>query len=419
MNHRNRLASKNDQQSEYLSGELSSNMSVFPLRIAHIITGLEPGGAEMVLFRLLAHQDRITFPSHVISLTGLGTLGPKISDLGVPVLALGMRRGILNPLSVIRLIRLLRRVRPDIVQTWMYHANLVGGVAARLAQIPPIVWGIHHTNLEPGQDKRTTILTMKASVLLSNLVPAFIVCCSEASRSVHQRLGYPNDRMLVIPNGYDLSDFKPNPEARSSVRHELGIPSDATIIGMAARFHPQKDHKTFIEAAGFLHTSRPETHFLMCGSGIDVNNDRLRSWVEEVGIADRVHLLGSRNDMPRIFAALDIFSTSSSHGEAFPNVIGEAMASGVPCVVTDVGDSALIVGETGIVVPPRDPQALADGMFKLLEIGKQGRERLGRDARQRVEMNFSVATMVAKYGKVYRELSNTKRRTNRGIIYFD
>ena len=368
----------------------------------HIITGLNTGGAEMMLYKLLSGMDRETIQGEVISLTDSGPVGRKIEALGIPVRSLGMSRRIPHPLNILRLARWIRKEPPRYIQTWMYHADLIGGLAAKLAGVP-VIWGIRHSNLDPQSVKQTTLWTAKACARLSHRLPAGIVCCSEASRRVHKELGYAEDRMVVIPNGFDLKAFKPDPEARPAVRKELGIPEGAPLIGLVGRFNPQKGHRCFVIAAAHLHTCLPDVHFLLCGDGVTRENGHLTEWIKATGFPAQFHLLGRREDVSLLTASLDI-ATSSSTSEGFPNVIGEAMACGVPCVVTDAGDSALLVGETGRVVPPGDPRALANGWRELLKAGPEGRKKLGLSARRRIEEHFSLPLIVARYEKLYREI---------------
>lgn len=220
---------------------------------------------------------------------------------------------------------------------------------------------------------------------------------------IHIELGYSANKMVVIPNGFDLSEFKPNPMARQAVRDELGISEGSQLIGLIGRFDPQKDHHNFVKAAAILLSQSPEVHFILCGDGITWENIELTDWIEEAGIRENCHLMGQREDIPLITAALDI-ATSSSCSEGFPNVIGEAMACGIPCVVTDVGDSALIVGDTGLVVPPKNPQALAGAWQKLLELGPENKVQKGMSARHRVQENFSLPLIVGRYENLYQEI---------------
>jgi glycosyltransferase involved in cell wall biosynthesis len=263
--------------------------------------------------------------------------------------------------------------------------------------------------LDPRHSKRTTLWTAKACAWLSGLVPDRIVVNAELSRRAHAKLGYKADKMVVIPNGFDLTAFVPDPSTRLSVRRELGIPEGAPLIGSVARFHPDKDHRNLVRAAALLHAERPEARFLLCGAGLAPENRELVGWIEEAGIGDRCFLLGLRKDVARLDAALDV-ATSSSRSEGFPNAIGEAMACGVPCVVTDVGDSASIVGKTGVVVPPQDPEALAAAWLRVLDMDAEEHRTLGERARRRVEERYSLKRVAAAYETLYAELAVRRRR---------
>ena len=366
----------------------------------HVITTLGPAGAETMLCRIASGMDGTRFENEVVSLTSILDLAERMQEIGVRVRTLGMRRRMPNPLLVMRLAQWIRESKPDVIQTWMYHANLVGALAARLAGGVPVVWGIHNNALDPCIDKRRTMLVDRACALLSRKLSTRIVCCSEASLRVHTKLGYAHEKLEVIPNGFDLEQVKPDTTARVSVRQELGIPSDSLLIGIAARFHPLKDHRNFLWAAARLHKKMPEVNFLLCGLDITWENSQLAGWIEAAGIRNRCHLLGVRQDIPRLFAAMDI-ATTASRSEAFPVVIGEAMACGTPCVVTDVGDSAMIVDQTGIVVPPRDPVALAEAWRKLIDAGPEVRQFLGMAARRRVQQHFGLPAIVDRYQAIY------------------
>lgn len=364
-----------------------------------------------MLYNLLSRMDRTAFDPQVISLTNIGSIGGKIRALGVPVRAMGMRRSMPNPLEVLRLAHQLRKARPDVIQTWMYHADLVGGLAAKIARDIPLAWGIRASNLDPQGIKRRTIWTVMVCARLSRWLPTRIVCCSVASRRVHMERGYTADKMVVIPNGFDLDAFRPDPAARLTVRQELGISKEALLIGLVARFDPLKDHRNFVQAAALLHARVPDVHFLLCGDGITWENRDLAGLIDTAGIRNCCHLLGLRDDVPRLLAALDIASLSS-YGEGLPNVVGEAMACGVPCVVTDVGDSALIVGETGRVVPPKDWEALAAAWREMIEIGAEERKQLGLAARRRIEEHFSLAAVVGRYQALYTGIVRRSSQNN-------
>jgi len=378
------------------------------MKIMHVIGGLGAGGAEWMLCRLLQATDRERFRPSVLSLTGEGVVASGIREAGVPVRSLDLPRANPHPGGFARLVAEIRRAEPDVVQTWMYHSDLFGGLAARLVGRVPVAWGVHHTTHDPATTPRRTRAIVRACALVSRWIPRRIVCCSEATRLTHERLGYAADRMVVIPNGFDTQAFGPARADRVGLRSELGLPDGARLIGVLARYHPQKDHRTLIEAAALLPSHAGDVHFVLCGDGIDAGNHELREMIDLKGLSGRFHLMGRRDDTARILASLDVVTSSSSHGEAFPLVIGEAMASGTPAVVTDVGDSALIVGDTGRVVPPRDPAALSRGWAELLSFDGVKREELARAARERIEKNFEIHRIAERYAEVHRAITGSR-----------
>jgi glycosyltransferase involved in cell wall biosynthesis len=375
------------------------------IKVMHVITTLGPGGAETMLSRIISGMDGGRFENEVVSLRDVLDLAARLEAMGVRVRTLAMKTSVPNPLLVVRLAQWIREAKPHVIHTWMYHSNLVGTLAARLAGHVPLVWGIRHSALNPCVDKHRTILVDRACAFLSKKIPVRIVCCSEVSRQIHRRLGYAAEKLDIIPNGVDLEQFKPDPTARVSLRRELGIPPGTLLIGIAARFHPHKDHWNFLQAAAQLHRQIPESHFLLCGLNITWQNRQLAGWIQTVGLRDCCHLLGVRRDMSRLFAGVDI-ATLSSLTEAFPTAIGEAMACGTPCVVTDVGDSALIVDDADRVVAPGDPDALAMAWRKLIEVGPVVRHWLGIAARSRIQQHFALPAVVERYQAMYAQLAD-------------
>jgi glycosyltransferase involved in cell wall biosynthesis len=383
------------------------------IKVLHVITNLCLGGAETMLSRLISAMDRDRFRHDVISLMSAGSVADAIRSSGVPVRALGIKSGVPNPLRLPRLLQWVRESRPDVVQTWMYHANLLGAVAARLVSDVPIVWAIHQADLDPQLNKPATLWTAKSCALMSRWLPASIVFVSHSALDVHTRHGYRGKKMRVVPNGFDLDAFKPDPEARLSLRKELELSESAVLIGMAARIHPQKDHSTFVQAAAQLHRGLPDVHFCLCGRDVTNDNVELMELITSAGIEQHCHLLGERRDVASFFAGIDL-ATSSAKSEAFPLTVGEAMACGTPCVVTDVGDSALIVGDTGKVVPPGDPTALASAWQELIEAGTTTRRHLGMIARSRVQQRFSLIGVAHQYEAIYEELAGNESRELHG-----
>jgi len=381
------------------------------IRVLHIITGLLTGGAEQMLMRLIEHGDRERFTPVVVSLRDRGDVGARIATHAVPVYELGMSPGRPSLKALWRLREIVRRERPDVVQTWLYHADLMGGIAARMAGGTPVAWGIRHADPRdpsmPAASRRVAGLCAR----LSRALPRVIVTNSAAARRAHGDAGYDLRRMTVIPNGFDLSVYHPAPEARSWLRNDLGLPEDAILITAAGRLHPVKGHREMLDAAALMAPARregPPVHIVMCGEGVTPGGD-LAVPARQDCLAGHIHLLGRRDDLPRIFAASDIV-TSPSLSEAFPQVVGEAMACGVPCVVTDVGDSADIVGETGLVVPPGDATALAGAWEQLLEEGSEGLSARGARARARIEQRYELARTIRSFEQLHADLAASNRR---------
>jgi len=368
------------------------------IKVLHVITGLNVGGAENALCKLMEHIDKEQFENTVVSLLPEGPMAARVRDAGVPVYSVNLRKSLSAALAFFRLFSLIKKLKPNIVQTWMYHADLIGGLTGKIIGIP-VVWNIRHSNLDPSLNKKATLQVVKLCARLSRMIPAKIVCCAQKALDVHAEAGYEKGKMLVIPNGFDTDIFHPDGESRAAVREELGIGDDTLLLGMAGRFDPQKDHRNFFDAARIVASKNVDACFVLCGDGVDWENEPLVEMIDPA-IRDRVYLLGRRVDMPRIYAALDVFVLSSA-GEAFPNVVGEAMACGVPCVVTNVGDAALIVGDTGIVVPPGDSKVLASGILKLLGTHADERVKLGRLARERIRENYDVRYMARMYEDLY------------------
>jgi glycosyltransferase involved in cell wall biosynthesis len=373
---------------------------VRPIKILHIVNDLSIGGSEMMLYKLLSRTNRKKFEPAVISLDGIGKLGDHIRQLGIPVYAMGMKPSVLRPLALLRLARTARRIKPDLIQGWMYHGNLGAQFARVFAPKPvSVFWNIRQSLSSLDHEKRVTAKAIKLGARLSSW-PAMILNNSSKSVAQHSAIGYQTTNSVVIPNGFDTDLFAPSEEARYDIRAQLGVSHDTFLIGLIGRYHPLKDHNTFLRAAALLLKDYPDLQFVLAGKRVDWNNEALRAQVQELGMVERVHMLGERLDMPQLTAALDV-ATSSSYEEGFPNIVGEAMSCGIPCVVTDVSDLPWIVGDCGRVVSPRNPQALAKAWKDLIEIGRRGRIVLGAAARSRVTELFSLSSVAEQYEALY------------------
>ncbi|MFP3647106.1 glycosyltransferase family 4 protein [Paraburkholderia sp. SIMBA_054] len=381
------------------------------MKVVHVITDLAVGGAETSLVRLVRAGRHDGVHHSVISLSSQAPLATVLADEGIEVRILGMDRNRSRLKSVFQLVRWLDELQPDVVQTWMYHADLLAGMSVYAAQLlrrlrgkprarPVLSWGIHHTDLRLTGSSRSTRWIAKACAFLSAKIPDVIVCCAEAAKSSHSEGGYCGRKMIVIPNGIDLVKFRIDEKAGSALRRRLGVPESTILVGTVGRYHPVKDYPTFSEALRTLLKVMPDCHFIMAGRGLDPSNEELVSLLRSSGVLNNCHLLGPESEPQTLLAGLDVFCLSS-RSEALPTVIAEAMACQVPCVATNVGDTAYLVGETGRLVPPERPQELGQALAAVLSIPSAERGQLGRAARHRVEQLFSIERSWRSYQQVY------------------
>jgi glycosyltransferase involved in cell wall biosynthesis len=378
-------------------------MTIVPkLKVMHVITGLNQGGAENVLCRVVEARRGVC-DFHVVSMMDDGDYGAKLRGLGITVTALGMKRGIPTPGAFFRLRKIIRDWKPDVVQTWMYHADLLGGLAAKTAGVKRIVWGIRHSSLDAKVDTRKTVFIARLNAVLSRWIPNAIVSCSERAAALHKKLGYKAALFSVIPNGYPLNEFKPDEKQRKAFRERLGIAPQTVVFGNASRFDPQKDHASLLQAFGMLKKARPDSDILLllCGRNVDAENAVLTRAIRENDVRGLVFLIGKQSDMPGFMNAVDYLVLSSSHGEAFPNVLAEAMACGKPCVSTDVGDAGDIIGDTGWLVPPSEPKILAGAMFEALRETGNSLESRKLVARERVVNHYDIESVAEMYMQVW------------------
>ncbi len=372
--------------------------------ITHLITTLNLGGAESMLFKLVAcTKDSSPFRHHVISLTGLGALGLEMKKIGIPVTALYLGRNINSLSGILNLYYILRSYKPSLIQTWLYHSDLTGLVIGKILRAPKIVWNIRCSNMDLKQYAITTRLIFSLLTQLSHL-PDLVIFNSETGRRFHLKAGYTPKRSLWIPNGFDTDCFKPNTEARKRFRHSHGIGKNVPVIGMVARYDPMKDHTNFFHAASQIKERLEDVRFVLVGKGVHKSNQEIQVMLRSFRLVDHALLLGENYDLWQIYPAFDICTLSSSFGEGFPNVLGEAMACGVPCVATDVGDAAHLIGDTGKTIPARQSNALAQAWLEMLSLPMDKKRQLSSNARKRITKKFSINTIAQRYEQIYTEL---------------
>lgn len=368
------------------------------IRVMHLIVGLGTGGAEINLHRLVKGMDRSRFENIVVSMLSPGPVGAAITESGVLVLSIDITPGVPDPRAVIRLARLLNRYKPDLLQTWMYHADLLGGITAKIFSGPPILWNIRNSGECLSQK---TLILARLCAWLSSWLPQRIVSCSNAGRDFHLRLGYSSSRMDVIFNGYDSDHYRPDPSAAEKLRAELGVGAKAKLIANIGRYDPMKDHRCFLAAARLVRDADCDALFVLCGDGITWRNAELVDEIDRLDLRNCIFLLGRRTDVNLIMAAAAVV-VSSSNSEGFPNVVAEAMACGAICVATDVGDVRHIIGDTGFVVQPNHPEELAVEVLRVLR-AEPVSPGLRPSGRERIITRFSIRSTVESYERLYEE----------------
>lgn len=362
------------------------------LRVAFLVRSLEFGGAERQLVTLAKALDPNIFQTTVVCLYGGGQLEQQLKDSKVQLLSLGKKGRWDIFVFLWKLIQTFKHLNPDIVHGYLNVPNLLAIFLKPLLPSTRMIWGVRSSNVDLNRYNWLSRLLFKLECFFSCFADLIIVN-SKAGCAYHLAHGFPDKKMVVIPNGIDTELFQPDVDARAKVRAEWGILESTILIGLVGRLDPMKDHTTFLTAAALLLEKRQDTYFVCVGTGHDTYIQEIQNLANQLNIANKVLWAGARSDMPAIQNALDIATSASSYGEGFSNVIGEAMACGVPCVVTDVGDSAWIVGDIGIVVQPQNPEALVAGWLACLE---QDRNNIARELRSRIIENFSVQELVKK-----------------------
>lgn len=354
-------------------------------RITHIISGLGMGGAEKMLYKLVSKTDLTKFEVEVISLSSKGVYGDKIEELGIKVIAFNLKS---NPKSIFSMLKYLYSKKEyDIIQTWMYHADLLGYILMKTKKVEKLIWGIRRSNVSKSHMKLSTLFIARLNAFLSKNVDK-IISCSEKAKTTHVNIGYEESKIVVIPNGFEI------PEIYLSTSN---TEKKKEVIIHVARWTPIKDHRNLLEAAAKI---KCDFVLYLIGPNVDNDNKELNQLIQDLDLEEKVILFGAQNDLSSFFKEAKLL-VSSSIDEGFPNVIGEAMSYGVPCVVTDAGDSKYIVGETGIVVEPRNPLQLARGMESIMNLEHYEFCKLSAEARKRVISNFSITKVVKLYEDNY------------------
>jgi glycosyltransferase involved in cell wall biosynthesis len=362
-------------------------------RITFLIRALTVGGAERQLVELAVGLQQSGWSVTVVTFYDGGALEAELMARGVPVCSLG-KRGRWDILGfAIRLARTLRKLRPEVLHPYLPTEDVLGTLMKPLLPRTRLVWGVRASNMDLHKYDWLARLTFKLSCYLSRFAD-LIICNSEAGRAFHEKAGYRASRMVVVRNGIDVERFRPDVTAGATLRQDWGIAESALLIGAVGRLDPMKDHATFLRAAALVGRDQRSVRYVCVGDGEPQFRATLQTLATNLGLGDCLIWAGTRLDMAAVYNAVDLIVSSSSWGEGFPNAVGEAMASGVPCVVTDVGDSAWLVGDTGWVCPPDAPTLLAAAITDALSSRDDLLAR-GKRARLRITAQFAPARLIA------------------------
>ena len=375
-------------------------------QILHVISGLDRGGAENMLLKLIKEQDESRFQSTVLCLRRSGAMATDYVRQGIRVEFIGVEPS--KPFSILHLIRAARKLKrnpPTMIQGWMYHGNLASIVlVVILGCTTPVFWNVRQTLGPLSTEKRSTSLLIKISAYLS-WIPRRIIYNSYTAAEQHESLGYSRKKRLIIFNGFDLDQLKPKPkDTGGRIRQQLRIASDSHLVGHVARFHPKKGHLTFLKAASIVCEAVPgQVVFALAGKGVTSDNQILEEALNEYRVSQYTLLVGELSDVVPFVSSLDLFVSSADWGEGFSNSIGEAMALEVPCVVSDVGESRAMVGRFGSIVPPKDYQALAKAIISQVSMSRQEKTEIGKALRHRIATFYDIRYIASEYYQLYSE----------------
>lgn len=373
------------------------------MRIVHIITGLGNGGAERTLYKL-ASQDPTNLHS-IITLTTGGLYVDAFRDKGVVVDELGLDRSVLGFLvGFLKLQKHLRSSHPDLVQTWMYHANLIGGLTARMIGLPNVVWNMRASLPRLHHGSTVTWLIARILGILSWLVPRKIVYCAQQAREEHENVGYSASKSVVIQNGFNPAEWRPDPMARRNLRRDWGVKPSTRVFGMVARYHPKKNHLGLLEACARVAKTGVDFYVVLVGPDTGSENNSLLASIKRLELGEKVSTLGERKNVAEIMNSIDVLVLPSISGEGFPNVVAEAMLTGTPCVVSDTGDSRQIVGEDGWVFRAGSEEGLFEALQSALLESEGTLTARGRRARASVMERFLEKRMNEAYANLYASL---------------
>lgn len=365
--------------------------------IIFVINDFDIGGAEIMLVKLLTYMDKDKFIISVVCLKSIGLLSSRITSLGIPIYYLKINQWRHVLFVPFKLFYYVKKIKPDVIQSWMYHSDFFSGIAAKCARVPSIIWTIRNNKLAPGRSKFVTRLLVKILARLSHVIPNKIICCATDIKVTHEQIGFDSKKMCVIYNGFDTTLFQRNDAFYKQFREQHPLVGNKFCVGLLGRYHPDKGIDIFLKAAQMVIQADNNVVFVLAGLGLDTQNKELMTQINTLSLRDHLLLLGPLLNTNQFLCGLDIF-VSSSRSEGFSNAIGEAMACEVPCIVTDVGDSAYLLSMQKYVVPAGDICALSQSILSMKnEYNERGLRHIGQVLRNRIITHFSIKAIVQQY----------------------
>ena len=378
------------------------------MRILHVINGLDDGGAEGVLYRICVYDKE--HEHIVVSMQDLGKYGKLLISQGVEVRTLNISRLKTLPTAILKFRQILRETKPDLIQTWMYHANIFAGMLTKIFYAKkPVFWNIRCTIMKLGEAGLKTYLLTYLGSLLSYFIPDCIIVCANSIKSDHKQAGYKRSKIKIIENGFDLEYFKP-PQKSQDINNNFA--ARGLIVGVLGRFHPQKNHELAIKACSLAIMKGINLKLYLAGSGITTDEPALNISIRKYRMENFTELYEAFDDVRVFFKQIDVLLLPSKFGEGFPNVLAEAMAYGIPCIATSIGDSEKIIGQSGWVVPNQKPKEIVSAFEEIIEMRKnKSWLKIKNTARNRIEKNFSISKMITSYSKCWKDIFESANRT--------
>ena len=374
------------------------------MRILHVINGLDDGGAEGVLYRICVCDKE--HKHIVVSMQDFGKYGQLLRSHGIEVKILKISRLKTLPKAILKFRQILKEVKPDLIQTWMYHANIFAGILTKIFYYKkPIVWNIRCTIMKLGEAGLETFFLTYFGSLLSYFIPDCIIVCANSIKLGHQQIGYKYSKIKIIENGFDLEYFK---LSQKIFEKSTNVPKTDLVVGVLGRFHPQKNHNLAIKACSLAIKKGVDIKLHLAGSGITIDEPELKNSIREHSMEKFTRLFGALKDVRVFFNEIDVLLLPSKFGEGFPNVLAEAMASGVPCISTSIGDSKKIIGDTGWVLTTQKPKEIVLALKEIIEMKKnKSWLKMKNAARKRIEQNFSISKMITSYSICWKNFFNS------------